>query len=262
MLPHTILLYDGGWNKTLHLNEIIDYLKEKVGTHVEKRDDLLLAMEESSPDKLRDITSQLCSIRVRSITSQEDFKPLPGELAYEEKTLLNPAKRNPGILYEGFQLCEFYFNLIPEDERKSNFLHIIFTNQMAATWDRNDRRYHTRVSIYSFPCIISTTGLVEAPAKPRGYYLRRQMGVNSETLREEFRGRYLNYEDERLTEAVKGYVMQSFFFHMTGNPFCGDKSCRLFNAHWQEELLHAQLKTGDEFCKLHEEMLSTLRADR
>jgi hypothetical protein len=130
---------------------------------------------------------------------------------------------------------------------------------MVATWDRNDRRYHARASIYSFPCIISTTGLVEAPAKPREYYLKRQMGINSETLKEEFRGRYLDYEDERLTEVIKGYVMQAFFFHLTGSPFCDDKNCRLFNAHWQEELIQAQLKRGSEFCKVHEEMIDRLK---
>jgi len=261
MLPHTILLYDGGWNTALHVHEIIGYLKEKIGAHVERKDDLLSTVKEYSPDKLRNISFKLCSIRIRDIASQEiDIKHLPGELAYEEKTLLNPAKRIPGILYKGFELCELYFTLIPEEERKSDFLHIIFTNQMFATWDLNDRRYHARASIYSFPSIISLTGLVEAPAKPREYYLKRQMGVRAEILREEFRGRYLEHEDERLTEVIKGYVMQAFFFHMTGNPFCKDKSCRLYNAHWQEELIQAQLKRGNEFCKVHESMLTKLNA--
>jgi hypothetical protein len=262
MLPHTIFLYDGGWNKALHIREIIDYLKEKIGTPVKRRDDLFISIKESSQDRLRDIAFKLCSIRIRDISSQaRDFKPLPGELAYEEKTLVNPEKRIPGILYEGFELQQFYFNLIPEEERKSDFLHIIFTNQMFATWDQNDRRYHARVSIYSFPSIISTTGLIEAPAKPREYYLKRQMGVPSEILKEELKGRYLDYEDERLTEVMKGYMMQCVFFYMTGNPFCEDKRCRLFNAHWQEEVIQAQLKPGNEFCKVHEDMLSKLKAN-
>lgn len=263
MFPHAIFLYDGCWNKALHIAEIVDYLKEKVGSHVERRDDLLLKFKESPRDTIPDISFKLCSIRVRNIVSQTlDFKPLPGELAYEEKALCYPDKRIPGVLYEGFELQQFYFSLIPEEERKSDFLHIIFTNQMFATWDKNDRRYHARVSIYAFPSLISTTGLVEAPAKPREYYLKRQMGIPPEVLREEFSGRYLDYEDDRLTEVMKGYVMQAFFFHLTGNPFCEDKNCRLFNAHWQEELIHAQLKTGNEFCTLHKDILQKLKADR
>lgn len=261
MLPHAIFLYDGGWNKVLHIPEIVDYMKEKVNSHVERRVDLLSKFKESPHDALQDISFKLCSMRVRNIVSQTiDFKPLPGELHYEEKALCNPEKRITGVLYEGFELQQFYFNLIPEEERKSNFLHIIFTNQMFATWDKNDRRYHARVSIYAFPSLISATGLVEAPAKPREYYLKRQMGISPEILREEFTGRYLGYEDDRLTEVMKGYVMQAFFFHVTGNPFCEDKNCRLFNAHWQEEVIHAQLKTGNEFCKTHEEILFGLKA--
>jgi len=262
MLPQTIFLYDGGWTKALHIPELIDYLKKKTGSHVERRSDCLSTFKKSPQDTLEKIVLKLCSIRIRNIVAQEtDCKPLPGERAYEEKTLLDPTKRIPGILYEGFALQQFYFHLIPEEERKSDFLHIILTNQMFATWDRNDRRYHARASIYSYPSLISTTGLIEAPAKPREYYLKRQMGVHPEILKEEFRGRYLDYEDERLTEVTKGYVMQAFFFHMMGDPFCEDKRCRLFNAHWQEELIQAQLKTGSEFCTFHEGILHKLKAD-
>jgi hypothetical protein len=260
MFPKTIFLYDGSWNKALAISEIVDYLKKKVGFHVEWREDLLSKLKISPPETIQDIIFRLCSIRIRDIASQTiGFKPLPGELLYEEKTLYNPEKRVPGVLYEGFQLQQFYFSLIPEEEKTCSFIHIIFTNQMFATWDKNDRRYHARASIYSFPCLISTTGLIEAPAKPREYYLKRQTGILPETLREELKGRYLDYEDKRLTEVIKGYVMQAIFFHMTGNPFCENKDCRLYNAHWQEELIHAQLKTGNEFCKVHEEMVERLR---
>jgi len=263
MFPHAIFLYDGSWNKALRIPEIVDYLEEKIGSHAERRDDLLSEFKESSCDTIQDISFKLCSIRIRNITSQTiGFKPLPGECAYEEKVLCNPEKRIPGVLYEGFELQQFYYGLIPEEERKSDFLHIIFTNQMFATWDKNDRRYHARASIYAFPSLISTAGLVEAPAKPREYYLKRQMGVPPERLKEEMRGRFLEHEDERITEVMKGYVIQAFFFQVTGNPFCEDKDCRLFNAHWQEELIHAQVQSGKEFCPYHENMLKKLIAER
>jgi hypothetical protein len=134
-----------------------------------------------------------------------------------------------------------------------------------ATWEEADKRYHARTSVYSFPSVISTTGLVEAPAKPREYYfLRRQyemVGRDLLELKNRFKGSFLDYEDERLTEVTKGYVMQAVFYSLTGNPFCEDKGCRLYNAHWQEELIFAQLESPYEFCAHHGEILDSLRRE-
>jgi hypothetical protein len=52
--------------------------------------------------------------------------------------------------------------------------------------------------------------------------------------------------------------MQAFFFHVTGNPFCTDKTCRLFNAHWQEELLTAQLSGEPELCPHHQKIVDEI----
>jgi len=49
--------------------------------------------------------------------------------------------------------------------------------------------------------------------------------------------------------------MQAVFNHLTGNPFCRNPNCRLFNAHWQEELIKAQLESEEEFCEEHREIL-------
>ena len=38
------------------------------------------------------------------------------------------------------------------------------------TYDATDSRYHGRAVICSNPAIISTTGMIEAPARPREYY--------------------------------------------------------------------------------------------
>jgi hypothetical protein len=45
---------------------------------------------------------------------------------------------------------------------------------------------------------------------------------------------------------------------MTGEPFCEERECRLFNAHWQEDLLHAQLDGGSDLCAKHERMLAEI----
>ena len=260
MLPNVIYVYDGAWNAELRLDEVVGYLREKTGTRVTKRDDPLGPFAGSTGERLRGMALERCAMRIRAITNQNwDMTPLPGEIAYEKKTILDPGKRIPGILYDGFRLREFYYNLILEQERTSEFLHLIVTNEMFGTWDRNDRRYHARTSIYSFPSIISVPGLVDAPAKPREYYLKRQLGLHAEILREEYSG-YLHKDDDRLTEVLKGYSMQALFFHLTGEPFCDDRNCRLFNAHRQEELIQAQLKEGKEFCEKHEAMIGDFRS--
>ncbi|GAG94478.1 unnamed protein product, partial [marine sediment metagenome] len=161
-----------------------------------------------------------------------------------------------GILYDGFELLALLSRLIPEAELSLDHCHIIFTNQLLGTWSEDDHRYHARVSVYGFPSLISTTGVVEAPAKPRDFYLKQQLGISLPTLKEEFKGKFINYNDLRLTEVMKGYVMQALFFHLTGSPFCKNKNCRLYNAHWQEDLIQAQLTSKNDFCGEHEKILT------
>jgi len=106
---------------------------------------------------------------------------------------------------------------------------------------------------------------VEAPAKPREFYLAQQQlgGRPSEeavaVLKQQFRGRFLDHDDPRLTEVVKGYAMQAVAYLLTGEAFCDDPDCRLFNAHWQEEMLCAQ--TADRYCERHASILAARRGD-
>jgi hypothetical protein len=156
--------------------------------------------------------------------------------------------------------------LIPKDELKFSHLHIIFTSRLIGTWDRNDKRYHARTSVYGFPNLISTAGIVEAPAKPRQFYVLRKAliasGVDKELATEElkakFKGQFIDYDDDRMTDIVKGYVIQAFFYHTIFDPFCQDMTCRLFNAHWQEDMINAQLE-GKEFCERHKDILGRIR---
>ncbi len=54
--------------------------------------------------------------------------------------------------------------------------------------------------------------------------------------------------------------MQAVFYALTGDPFCEDKVCRLYNAHWQEDLLFAQLGGAYDFCPRHTALLQNLGA--
>ncbi len=192
-------------------------------------------------------------------------EPLYGEVAYERRRLTNPQSRAFGVFYDGEFIQLLLRDLIGKAEADLGHIHVIFTNQLLGTFDESDRRYHARTSLYGVPNLISTNGLVEAPAKPREYYLLKQqyaalgMGDAAAILETEFEGRVVAPDDPRLTEIMKGYLMQSIFYHLTGDPFCPDPYCRLFNAHWQEEVIRAQLGGSYQFCPTHQAILEGWR---
>ncbi|MGI0077039.1 MAG: DUF6775 family putative metallopeptidase, partial [Nitrosopumilaceae archaeon] len=155
-------------------------------------------------------------------------------------------------------------DLISEAENSANNFHLIFTNRLMCTYDYNDYRYHGRAIICSNPSIISTTGIIEAPAKPKEYYIElisnMAQGLNLESIKKKYRGAYLEYHDERISTIVEGYAMQALFYYLTGEPFCELEECRLFNPHWQKELLHSQIEIG-KLCKKHQKILGDLVLD-
>ncbi len=267
--PHLIHLYNEGASSALNLDEIAIYLRERLGK-VEVNcggsfiADYLSRLSEKEREKeIARLAGKLAGIKVHRLGEGQPFSPpLKGEIEYEKKYLGNPSSKPAGVLYDGFRLQSIFYKLLPGEYLDRKHLHLFFTNQLFGTWDESDRRYHARTSVYGLPNLISTTGIVEAPAKPREFYLlRRQYGMlgkgeaDMPELKERFKGKFIDYDDERLTEVVKGYCLQAIFFHLTGNPFCYDKNCRLYNAHWQEELIAAQLKDGYELCPLHQRIL-------
>jgi hypothetical protein len=159
--------------------------------------------------------------------------------------------------YDGFKLQAVAGELLSEKESGLRHVHLIFTPRLFGTWDEMDHRYHARVCILGYPNLISTTGVIEAPAKPRELY-RLKREIKGKELKGRFRGKFIDYDDPRLTEVLKGYAMQGIFYFLTLEPFCSEPCCRLFNSHWQEEIIKAQLE-GPEFCAHHEKMLQDLR---
>ena len=263
-----IHLYEEPSTKNLKLDEIAGYLREKLGEiPVDVRKPFIRA---SSEDEANILARKLAETKVRDLTNPEArLEPLPGEIEFERKFLLDTSLRLTGVLYDGFRLQAVLQELLPADEFSVEHAHVAFTNRLFGTFDEGDRRYHARVSVYGFPSIISTTGIVEAPAKPREFYLLKQQyaalgmaDVPLEVLKEKFRGRFIDYDDERLTEVMKGYAMQAIFYHLTYDPFCEVKTCRLFNGHWQEEVILAQLGPKEhEFCERHSAILEKLRLE-
>ncbi|MBI4333294.1 MAG: hypothetical protein HY673_18675 [Chloroflexi bacterium] len=270
----TILLYEEPSSRNLDLEDIRRYLgnwlpQVKVEIRYPFFTHYLRTLPEGRREEaLRTLAAEFARIKVRNPAAPwQDTEPIYGEIEFERRRLTNPERPLFGLLYDGFLLMNVLRSLIPRQENNPGYLHIVFTNQLTGTYDENDRRYHARSAIFGYPCVISTTGIVEAPAKPREFYVLKQQyealkmadGVDLQ-LKEMFKGQYLDHDDPRLTQVLKGYVMQALFYHLTGEPFCPEKDCRLFNAHWQSELLAAQLG-GKDFCPKHEDMLKSMARD-
>jgi len=255
-----VILYDEGTAETLDIGEIAKYVADKLGkVEVEVRGNPFALC----PKKSLDYARKLASIKIQDAGRKIAFEqePFHGEVQYEKRRILGKTKAF-GVVYDGVHLHRIFSELMPKGERSIGFVHIFFTNRLFATWEESDKRYHARTSMYGFVSVTSTTGLVEAPAKPREYYLLKQqyemLRKDPLELKDRFKGRFIDYEDERLTEVMKGYAMQAVFYFLTGDPFCEDKGCRLYNAHWQEELIFAQLESTYEFCRQHARILDSL----
>jgi len=182
--------------------------------------------------------------------------PLKPELDYETRLLTGTGRPSAGVAYDGLELQRLAFNVLPRAERHLCALHIWITERLIATWDEDGRRYHARVSLYGFPVILSTEGMVQAPARERAFYIARRLGLEEGA---DPGDSALRHEDPRTTEVAKGYAMQAVFYALTGEPFCDEAGCRLFNAHWQSEMLAAQLH-GSDYCPRHAQMLEAWQA--
>jgi hypothetical protein len=178
-----------------------------------------------------------------------------------EKENKDMSEREEMTLYDGFEFHKAITELIPLNENKRETLHIIFTNKLTCTFDENDFRYHARALIGSNPAIISTTGMIEAPAKPKQYYLDLMTNFSEkrvEEIKKKYKGEFLEYHDSRMSEITEGYLLQAIIYYETGEAFCEHRDCRLFNAHWQKDLFFSQLE-NKRFCKKHQEILNELK---
>ena len=194
----------------------------------------------------------------------ERHNPTPEEIRYEEESFANNKETNI-VMYDGFEFQKAVISIIPENELGSDKFHLVCTNKLTCTFDFDDYRYHGRAVICSNPSIISTTGMIEAPAKPREFYLSLlgniTKGLNVDMIKNQFRGRYLEYHDPKIGEIIKGYALQALFYYLTGESFCESKECRLFNAHWQADLLHSQIEVG-KLCERHQQILDKIVTNR
>lgn len=154
-------------------------------------------------------------------------------------------------LYDGNWLQRVYYAALGralDGGDLAGKVHIILTGRLFVTYE--DTRYHARVVLGGTPSLLSTTGIVEAPARPREYYFLRsrllRLGDDSSVLDEHFAGKYLKADDPLIARAAGPYAMQAVFFWLTGEDFCDDPGCCRFNSHQQSEVLAAQV--DGELC--------------
>lgn len=256
-----IIIYEEGTRDELDTGEIARYLARRMGNAAVEVKGSPFTLD-ISDDKVAEYARRIASTKIQGITQElsSDQEPLYAEVEFEKRRILGRTSAF-GIIYDGFRLRRILREVVPRSGPE--YATIIFTNRLFATWDDGDRRYHLRTSIYGVPSLISTTGLIEAPARPRAYYLLKQgyerLGRDLTELKNRLGFDFIDYKDKRMTEVAKGYVMQAVFYSLTGDPFCEDRGCRLCNAHWQEELLFAQLTSEYELCVRHERILDDLR---
>ncbi|RNJ77742.1 MAG: hypothetical protein EB830_01510, partial [Nitrosopumilus sp. H13] len=138
--------------------------------------------------------------------------------------------------YDGNVLQGIISETIPETESGIGTLHVFFSDRLACTFEHGDYRYHARALIASNPAVISMPGIVEAPARPKEYYVDMAC-CDAAELESRYAGEYLRAGDPGMVGAAGIYLMQAVMYHETGEAFCTDARCRLYNAHWQSELL-------------------------
>jgi hypothetical protein len=250
-----IILYDEPSVPEIQLDKLVKFLQEIFSITVEPRENILKFAS-------IDTASKIAECKVFNLRKDfEKHTPTNEEILFEESNFQDTSKTENIIMYDGFRLQKVLANLISEKEDTENIFHVFFTNKLTCTYDNNDYRYHGRALIGSNPSIISTTGIIEAPAKPREYYFDLMtnftQGINIDTIKQKYKGTYLEYNDLRLSKIIEGYLLQAIFYYETGEAFCDNYNCRLFNAHWQKDLLHSQLD-GNNLCEKHQKILKNI----
>lgn len=231
-------------------DQLATWLADRLGLSVSVRDRFL---DEHRTD---DIAERFAEARVRSPYDRETGNTMLGTIRYEERALEKPS-REGGVLYDGIQVQRALNAALPSAEHDLDHAHVVLLDRAIGTWGAHDGRWHKRVTVLGQPAIVSVPGLYEAPAKPEAYYKERQRHAllsgdtpPREVLENQVEGEFLIEDDPRTTDALTGYALQAVHYLTTGEAFCENEACKLFNAHYHEQLIEAQLREPP-FCDEH-----------
>lgn len=261
IVPQSVHLYRDPSSPTLDVDAVAAFLQDLLGLPCTVHEEFF---ERFGGKDLEVLASRIASTKIRDLARPfVPTEPLFGEIQFELRLLQDPSKRIPGILYDAFEYEALLRDHLPAKERTLRRIQIVFTHRLLGTFDE-DGRYHARSVVCGYPSIVSTSGIVEGPAKPEAYYrIKAQLAtalgaVPFEAAKEPFLGQFIDYDDTRFTEVAKGFALQCAMYHISGVAFCDDASCRLFNAHWQSEVIAAQLESG-HLCDEHADLTRQIR---
>lgn len=230
-----IYIYQDEPSKSVDIDRISQFLNSfKFETEI--RDNLI-----DPADK--DFSDYLGSIKIKDIE-------VPLDKRHNAETLIMPSQ-NSGEVRENFfdgiwlqrKLASYLYLNYP-DEKTDDCLHIVLTGKLFGTF--GTRRYHARVLLAGEPCLLSTSGIVEAPARPREYYFAKAKflaeGMDLSELDEVFKGSFVEYDSPLITDILCSYILQLVRYRYTGEPFCSSDKCCMYNSHWQKDVLELQYK--------------------
>jgi len=239
-----VILYSDYPSSSLNIDLIVENLKG-YGFTAEGRGNLIKSLS-LSEQEIYNLAKYLSSIYISDISIPVD-SPGPSNLSELEieRHKLTGRANVPANFYDGYWLQRILHSLLAKklgEELNSKYVHLIFTGRLFGTFE--DRRYHARVILMGTPSLISTSGLIEAPAKPREYYYVKgrliQSGMDTAELDNIYKGRFVEYDDPKITSILTSFALQVIFYELTGEAFCDNAVCCLSNSHWQEEVLNAQ----------------------
>ena len=171
-----IFLYDEPAVQEIQISNLKNFLTETFSVDVEIKRCIFNNMSEKTIEKISGcrIFDPKISFKSHIPDKQEtDFeKRVCKDTSLMEKTIMaEDAERiEDVVMYDAFEIQNIIYDTITENDAEPGNLHIVFTNKLICTYDTTDSRYHGRTVICSNPAIISTTGMIEAPARPREYY--------------------------------------------------------------------------------------------
>jgi len=248
-----IILYDEPTVSQIQLKKLEKFIADTFLIKTETRENFFQDLNQI-------IYNRIASSRIFNL--KKPFKlhiPSTEEVQIETQNK-DMSNREEMTLYDGFELQKIVSEFLSIDENEEDVLHVVFTNKLTCTFDDSDFRYHAKAWVCSNPIIISTTGIIEAPAKPKQYYLDLMTEFTKEKMyqiKKKYKDEFLEYNDSRLSEIIKGYLLQSIMYYETGEAFCENKECRLYNAHWQRDLIYSQLE-NKKLCNKHQENLKKM----
>ncbi len=239
-----VFIYSDYPSTSLNIDLVIENLRQ-YGLHIEHRGNLIDFLS-LSEERLYNLATDFSSTYIDDISAPLDIiNPVDSLEIEPEINRLLGRENLRGKFYDGYWIQRILYKLFSEKinhELNNGCIHLIFTARLFGTFE--GRRYHARVVLMGVPSLISTSGLVEAPAKPREYYYVKgrliQSGLGTSELDNMYKGRFVEYDDPKISSILHSYALQVIFYEITTNAFCDNPQCCLSNSHWQQEVLKVQ----------------------